>query len=63
MIVEKMLEYLVLESVLKKASFCENDIVVCGESIPVDVYAMHDRKDDLIREFIEPYVLSTNSKE
>ena len=69
MIIERMLEFLCLQSILEKyvnekelEQYKELNYIYIGNK-KVDIFKMIDRRNKILTEFIEPYVINSPSKE
>ena len=69
MIRERMLEFLCLQSILEKyvnekelEQYKELNYIYIGNK-KVDIFKMIDRRNKILTEFIEPYVINSPSKE
>ena len=69
MIIERMLEFLCLQSIFEKyvnekelEQYEELNYVYIGNK-KVDIFKMINRRNKILTEFIEPYVINSTSKE
>ena len=69
MIIERMLEFLCLQSIFEKyinekelEQYKELNYVYIGNK-KVDIFKMINRRNKILTEFIEPYVINSTSKE
>lgn len=69
MIIERMLEFLCLQSIFEKyvnekelEQYKELNYIYIGNK-KVDIFKMINRRNKILTEFIEPYVINSPSKE